>query len=314
MDYSQFSPLPMAIWSENPCFFGPGSSGANPRVAADPILLLRLRCPTRRWFRDQLGPSIHASEAWPEKLLSRWCDFGAMFLFPTGEPFTRVAWGIAWWRGDLEIYFLGFRIFAQSKDNGRTIDSSCPDKSRDGHPVVFPCLCSAVEGWKCRYLGQQGLWRGSLEFLEFMHFVSCVFGVISVISCFSQFGSFGGSSGVEMGRWLDISGDRRPYPHGFWSSYVTLQYTATEIQTFQFVWLHPPGCFSTRRGHFDVSRTSLICPCSSYFIMFVHLLGSSPFSSRLPCPDASFIKPPGLQSWLFPVKNYYGWFKLDLIR
>lgn len=172
MDYPQWSPLQMAILSEKHALFLSSPPGAGPRAGADPIFLLRLRCPTRRWVSDQLGPSIDASEngrnCWVDDfLLFFWLIFPIFSWEIHGNPLGN-PWGMDGFRGDF-VFFGGVPGSAKSKDHGRKIDAvSCPAKPRHGHPVVFPCLCSAVEGSECHYLGQQGLWRRSLEFLEFL--------------------------------------------------------------------------------------------------------------------------------------------------
>ena len=110
MDYPQWSPLQMAILSEKHALFLSSPPGAGPRAGADPIFLLRLRCPTRRWVSDQLGPSIDASEngrnCWVDDfLLVFWLIFPIFSWEFHGNPLGN-PWGMDGFRGDF-VFFWG---------------------------------------------------------------------------------------------------------------------------------------------------------------------------------------------------------------
>ena len=172
MDYPQLSPLQMEILSEKPpCFY------LRRQEQVRGLVQIQSSCCAFAALQEDGSVISWGHPSMPQKMaefaesmiLFFLADFPHLFL---GNPWksTRNPLENRWIPGGLcFVFFGGVPGSAKSKDNGRKIDAvSCPAKPRHGHPVVFPCLCSAVERWECHYLGQQGLWRRSLELLEFL--------------------------------------------------------------------------------------------------------------------------------------------------
>ena len=172
MDYPQLSPLQMEILSEKPpCFY------LRRQEQVRGLVQIQSSCCAFAALQEDGSVISWGHPSMPQKMaefaesmiLFFWLIFPIFSWEIHGNPLG-TPWRIDGFRGDFVLFFFwGVPGSAKSKDNGRKIDAvSCPAKPRHGHPVVFPCLCSAVERWECHYLGQQGLWRRSLELLEFL--------------------------------------------------------------------------------------------------------------------------------------------------